>query len=128
MGNAVVAWTQHPTGSVEGDIWVRRFASAWTAATQLSAPDAESVHAPWLAADRCGNVLAVWSQSGGPTAFDSVWTSHYVPAGGWSAGSAVDSVGYDLDPAVASNAAGQALLAFELYGGGVSSLWANRYQ
>jgi hypothetical protein len=173
FGNAVVAWTQHRTGSFEGDLWAHRFLfgrdaetthfpgetasgvsvaidssgnvglaslsngalsarsfvrGAWTAPTRITADGTQSAGVPRLAADRCGNMLAVWGQSPPPSSFESVWASRYTPAGGWSPGVVVDDVGHDFDPVVASNSAGQALLLFEFYGGGVSSIWANRLQ
>lgn len=98
---------------------------AWTAAAALSTTDTGN-SAPVLASDGKGRALAVWARQQKPgTAAHDVVGKLFTPGAGWGAEVVLDSSGSDaLEPAVAMNASGDAVVAW-LEGG--SHVAARRY-
>jgi hypothetical protein len=120
-GNAIAVWDQVDV------IWARRFVpgTGWGTAVPLG----DGVN-PWIAVDPSGNGLAIWMRpdDGEPFRF-SLWSSHYVAGGSWSAAVAIETD--DAGPATrvraAMDDAGNAIAVWHEYDGTRSSVWANRY-
>lgn len=119
---------QDTEGTALADAFASSFvvrAGAWTPAAPLSTTDAGN-SAPVLASDGKGHALAVWARQQKPgTAAHDVVGKLFTPGAGWGAEVVLDSSGADaLEPAVAMNASGDAVVAW-LEGG--SHIAARRY-
>lgn len=81
---------------------------------------------PEVAVDPNGNATVVWRQSDGSQT--SIWTSDYPAGGAWSTPVLLeyDDSGDAIEPAVATDPAGNQTAVWAQYDGAYASIWASR--
>ncbi len=126
-GSAVAVWQQRDDAHYH--IWARHYRTVggWDTAVRIDNNESGDAVSPQVAMDDSGNVLVVWQQSDGVQ--ESIWSSRYTPAKGWGDSEVVEN--YDSGPAVeprlAMNEAGQAVVIWRQNAGEDEHIWANRF-
>lgn len=105
-GSVTLAW-------MENGIWAKQYtpADGWGAATKLNLLDNVDTisRGPMVAADRLGNVFAVWT--GGEAGGHQVWVARYSPSEGWSSAISFDG-NWAVSIALSVNKNGMATIAW----------------
>lgn len=125
-GNAMVVWTE--SNGRTRDVWARRYArGAGWGAPQLVENNEGLTRGPQVAFDSAGNALAVWAQLDGGVY--RVWGNRHTPSGGWGAAQRIDTNdrGDALEPRIAVDKAGRALVTWEKATGTDTGIWASLY-
>lgn len=105
--------------------WAARYAGGGWGTPALLARDGSS---PRLAIDANGDVLAVGAKDAGT--HTGIWASRFEAPAGWGPSLLIegDGGGNAMEPQVAIDAAGHALVVWYQSDGATYSVWANRYQ
>lgn len=82
-----------------------------------------------LAADKAGNVIAVWQRTTSPQIGDDIWTNRYAAGTGWGTAQLLetDAVNGAANPDVAMDEAGNALAVWQQSDGSRLNIWTARY-
>lgn len=101
--------------------------AAWGSSEPVETDDNGDALTPELVVDATGAVLAVWSQSDGT--YHDILSNRYAVPGGWGTPTTLEAIdaGDALDPRVAQDPSGNALVAWHQFGGTFFDVWANRY-
>jgi hypothetical protein len=105
-GDAVAVWTH------DFEIWSNRRPAGgnWGSAVRVRPPPMYT-ESPRVTIDAAGNAVAIWLEPDGD--WTRVWASRSSAATGWSPPVAVSPAGFNgYDPALAGNAAGDAVIAW----------------
>lgn len=122
VGNAIVVWSQTA-------VWANRYIAGvgWGAPVQIeSNPGGAS--SPQIAVAASGNATVVWEQSG--VVGNDVWANHYdVGSNMWSAPVLLETndTATALNPQIACDAAGNAMVVWRQSDGARDNIFANRY-
>ncbi len=127
-GNALAVWIE---GGVTKEIWANRFTvgNGWGTAQRLAVATA-STEGLQIAMDRAGNAIAVWTQYV-PGVNDSteIMALRYVAGAGWGTALSIDNETDDVvDPHLAFDASGNAVVVWLSYDGNVNNVRANRFE
>jgi hypothetical protein len=125
-GTAFAVWTQ-PDGS-RTNIWASRLVvdSGWGVPVLLESNDAGNAYDPKIAVDAAGNAVAVWWQF--DDTHSDIWASRYSIDSGWSPATLVELNGSDaINPDLAIDANGNALVVWAQSDGARRTIWENRY-
>ncbi|MBI5138018.1 MAG: Ig-like domain-containing protein [Nitrospirae bacterium] len=127
-GNAVAVWYQ--SDGARYNIHANRYTAAggWNGRELLETSAAGNAQHPQVAVAPNGDAVVVWHQSDGTR--DNIWANHLdFAVGSWSGEQLVESsnAGTALNPALAVNAAGDAVAAWHQSDGSRYNLTANRY-
>ena len=118
-GDAVAVWSGFD--GVDDEVtWVavRPAGGDWSAPEELSVADESDGFFPQVAIDAAGNAIAVWQRFDLPQ--DAVQAAVRPAGGDWSAPDTISETGEDArSPRIAMNAAGAAVAAWSLIGGGI---------
>ena len=131
-GNAMTVWAQSNDGSVTlTSIWANRYVAGtgWGAAILIGTNDTQSEATPQVAVDGSGNATAVWAQLVGSTRFD-IWANRYEVGAGWQGPVLIETndAGSAINPQVAMDADGNAMVVWQHSDGSLTDIWANRYE
>jgi hypothetical protein len=120
-GEAVAAW-EADDGAIRAS--TRGVGTMWTPTTTISvgADAVAKASTPKVAIDESGGVIVVWQQRDFP--FVRVWSARATAGGGWSAPAlvATNPADYDMRPAVALDADGDAVVAWTVGVQGASTV------
>lgn len=99
----------------------------WQVATLVELDAAGDAYAPQVVLDGNGNALAVWYQSDG--AVLNIWANRFVAATGWGNPELIetDDSGDAVDPRIAMDANGDAVVVWQQSDGTRNNIWANRF-
>jgi hypothetical protein len=127
-GNALAVWIEV---DVTKEIWANRFTvgTGWGTAQRLAVATA-STEGLQVAMDRAGNAVAVWMQYV-PGVNDSteIMALRYVAGAGWGTALSIDNETDDvIDPHLAFDASGNAVVVWLSYDGSVNNVRANRFE
>lgn len=126
-GTALAAWTQSDGNN--DLLWVNRYqpGMGWGRAEPIKTFNTLSAYAPQLAFDTGGNALLVWHQSDGTRL--AIWSSRYTPGSGWAPAVRVESndAFNAVDPQIAFDAGGNAMVVWQQDDSTLANIWANRY-
>jgi hypothetical protein len=126
-GNLLLAWTQ--SDGTRRNIWAVRVSSAgtWGEMQLLEQRDGDAAELS-LAADGKGNAFAVWRQDSG--AGSGIWSTRYTAASGWGPAQRLENgfPGSAERPALAVDAAGNALVAWQTHDTDGSNVWSARFR
>jgi hypothetical protein len=127
-GNAIAVWIED---GAPKQIWANRYAvvGGWGTAQRLAVatPSTEGIQ---IAMDKAGNAIAVWMQYQ-PTVADStdIMAIRYVAGTGWGVAQSIDNETDDvIDPHLAFDASGNAVVVWISYDGSVNNVRANRFE
>jgi hypothetical protein len=125
-GNAMAVWRQ--SDGTRYNILANRYldGTGWGAA-ELIETDAHTAGPPQVAIDASGNAMAVWAQHDGTR--NNIWANRYLDGTGWGAAELIetDNARSALDPQLAINASGNAMVVWFQSDGTRDNIWANRY-
>lgn len=128
-GNAVAVWSQ--SDGMRGNIWASHYNSTtgtWDLPTLIETDDASNALAPKVAVGLDGNAVAVWSQSDGLRF--NVWANFYNGTTGvWGTAQLleVDNAGDAVNPDIAVDASGNAIVVWCQFDGVRFNIWANHF-
>jgi hypothetical protein len=126
-GNALAVWRQ--SDGMRNNIWANRYSpsTGWGAAEVIETDNAGSGGNPQVAFDASGNALVVWQQSDG--ARTNVWSNRYSPGTGWGAAELIETnnTGDAIDPQLALESSGDAMVVWSQDDGTRFNAWANRF-
>ena len=128
-GNAMVVWSED-RGDDAG-VWSNRFEldAGWKGAKQLEG--GVGIGGLQIATNAQGNAIIVWEHDldgEGGDARTVVQASYYSISTGWRPALTISNGNGDaLQPQVAMDAAGSAIVVWSLWNGTESSIWSNRY-
>ncbi len=126
-GNALAVWFQ--SDGMRYSIWSNRYTvgSGWGTPELIETDNAGDALSPQIAIDASGNALSVWRQSDGSR--DNVWSNRYSAGIGWGTPELIetDNAGDAQYPAIAFDAAGNALTLWRQSDGSRYNIWSNRY-
>jgi hypothetical protein len=110
-GNAVAVWQQRD--GFRNDIWANHFATGtgWGTPVLVEHDDTGGAESPKVAVDPDGNAIAVWFKTG-TSPCCAIWGNRYTPAGGWETAIAIDSSTVNLNPHVAMDPGGNAVVVW----------------
>jgi hypothetical protein len=127
-GNAVAVWEQDDGIT---NIWSNRYTAGtgWGTAALIETTGGYA-HKPQVAIDANGNAIVVWYQNVGYPFH--IWSNRYTASTGLWGGAApiqTDPSGNAIEPQVAINASGNAVVVWQQYDdvGGRYNIWSNRY-
>jgi len=125
-GNGIVVWRQW-----NGTNWAvfashYLFGSGWTLPVEISSSGGDALP-PQIAVNQAGTAFVAWRTWDGVT--KRLWAVRYTPGTGWGSPVLVDSsVPNDiLDPMIAIDDAGNAIIVDSIWDGGQYSIYAYRY-
>jgi len=129
-GNAIAVWEQQD-GDVN-NVWANRYepGKGWGVPELVEAETTEFSENPQVSIDDAGNAMVVWEQVSADGLFvRSIWVNYYVADSGWGTPESLEAdAGSAFGPQIVLNAAGNGLAVWaQSDGGGVMSIWANRY-
>jgi len=127
-GTAFAVWSQRNGSRSRTDIWASRFVvdSGWGAPVLLESNDAGNAYDPKVAVDAAGNAVAVWWQF--DATHSDIWASRYSIDSGWSPATLVELNGSSaINPDLAIDANGNALVVWAQSDGVRRTIWGNRY-
>jgi hypothetical protein len=124
-GNALSVWTQF--NGNRNEVAANRYTagSGWGSAELIEAEDGNTF-APQIAIDSTGNALAVWTQNVGGVGI--ITSNRFTPGSGWSGSRLIasDNSGISVEPQVAFDTSGNALLIWAQGDGNRFNITANR--
>jgi hypothetical protein len=126
-GDALAVWSRG--ADAHHDLWARRYVSGvgWSAAELVECSDAGSASLNDLAFDAAGSALAVWTTQDAPSDPRTIEANLHTPAGWTRAQVVAPDVDAAVDPTVAINAAGEAIVVWaDREDDGRLSLWSRR--
>jgi hypothetical protein len=126
-GNAIAAWIQADTQSLNF-MWARYApANGWSAATKLDTPATGAISRSSIAMEPRGTAFAVYAQFDQASSLD-IWSSQYTAASGWSTPVRVETATKAAgNPRVALDAHGHAMAVWTQFDGTRYGIWANRW-
>jgi hypothetical protein len=127
VGNAVAVWQQYD--GTRNNIWSNRYVprTGWSAAELIETNNAGSAERPQVAVDDSGKFVAVWHQSDG-IQYTNIWSNRYVAGTGWETAKLVEThEGDALNPQVAVDGVGNAVVVWQQSDGTRYNIWSNRY-
>ena len=129
-GNAVAVWQQYDDVGNRYNIWSNRYTAStglWGTAVLIETDDAGWATQPQVAFDASGNAVAVWQQSDG-TRYN-IWSNRYTAGIGWGTATLIetDNAGDAINPQVAFDASGNAVVVWQQSDGTRYNIWSNRY-
>ncbi len=127
-GTAFAVWSQRNGSRSRTDIWASRFVvdSGWGSPVLLESNDAGNAYDPKIAVDAAGNAVAVWWQF--DDTHSDIWASRYSIDSGWSPATLVELNGSDaINPDLAIDAHGNALVVWAQSDGAHRTIWGNRH-
>ena len=129
-GIAVAVWAHSDSGvSDRFDIWSNRYTPdrGWGSETTIETHNAGDALRPQVGVDDAGNAFAVWTQFNGAT-FD-VWSNRYASSTGWGQEQVLetDDGGDAVDPQLAVDGNGNAVVVWAQSDGAANDIWSNRY-
>ena len=115
------------TSVVHSAEYISTWDGEWGTAELIETDNAGSAYDPQLAIDPSGNAMAVWRQSDGTR--NNTWANRYLDGTGWGAAELIetDNARSALDPQLAINASGNAMVVWFQSDGTRDNIWANRY-
>jgi hypothetical protein len=124
--NAIAVWQQQD--GPHRNVWANTYVvgSGWGTAQQLQTQNASDESDPEIAADGHGHAYVVWTQSDGTRS--DVWYNRYTVGSGWGSATQLSSLNQGIEnaaPAVAVNAAGDAVFAWVNNTNQDYSVWAS---
>jgi len=126
-GIALAVWYQWD--GMRYSIWSNRYTpgSGWGTPELIETDSSGDALTPQIAIDAAGNALSVWRQSDGTR--DNVWSNRYSAGSGWGTPELIetDNAGHAQFPAIAFDAAGNALSVWRQSDGTRYNIWSNRY-
>jgi hypothetical protein len=127
-GNALAIWIEE---GAPKEIWGNRYTvgTGWGTAQRLAVATA-STEGLEIAMDQGGNAIAVWMQYT-PNVADSteIMALRYVAGTGWGTALSIDNETDDvIDPHLAFDASGNAVVVWVSYDGNVNNVRANRFE
>ncbi|WP_028672398.1 Ig-like domain-containing protein [Saccharospirillum impatiens] len=127
-GYALAVWEQYDDSQF--NIHANRYTpgSGWGTATLIETDNLGSARSPQIAFDSSGNAMAVWYQSDGTR--HNILANRYTASSGWGAATLVetDNAGRSIDPQVAFDASGNALVVWRHSDGIRDNIMANRFE
>ncbi len=126
-GNAMVVWQQN--AGADQDIMVTRYIAGvgWGAALPIES-NPGIANTPQIAVAAGGNAIAVWHQTG--AAGNDIWANHYDAGSDTWTGPLLletDDTAGALNPQIAGDAAGNAVVVWKQSDGTRNNILANRY-
>jgi len=129
-GDAVAVWYQYDyINSVFSNICASRYSAAtctWGATEHIESSDTGHAVIPRVAIDASGNALVVWYQTMLPTS--SIWSSRFTASTStWGTPTLIENndSGYSVDPRIAMDASGNAMVVWFRSDGTRYSIWSN---
>ncbi len=126
-GNAIAVWEQ--SDGTRDSIWANRYTagSGWGSAQLIETDNAGNAESPQIAFDANGNAIAVWSQSDGTRL--NIWANRYTAStDSWGTAELVENDDNGaVNPQIAIDANGNAIVVWLQSNGTAGSIWANRY-
>ncbi len=126
-GNAVVVWQQ--SDGTRYNIWSNRYVqgTGWGTAQLIETDNAGDAYVPQVAVDGSGNAVAVWYQFDGSNYH--IRANRFVPDTGWGSVELIetDDAANALDPQVAMDTGGNAVVVWRQSDGTRYNIWSNRY-
>ncbi len=127
-GNAHVVW--HQSDGSRFSIFSKRYTAAngWETIQLLETLDTGDAGFPRIALDPNGNAIAVWQQSDGTRT--SIWANRYGAGTGWGSAQLIETVdaGPALDPQIAIDAGGYAIVVWTQSNGSRYNINAARFE
>ncbi len=112
-GEEFAIWISEQSGSRIVQVATRSAAGQWSAAHSISA-SAQGAFDPQIVVDAAGEALAAWEESTSESS--AIQVASRPPGGEWSQGRAIrEEAREELEPALAVNASGEAVIAWESY-------------
>ena len=144
-GNALAVWQQDGGAGSNMHIWSNRYTTGvgWGGfpsliQTDFSGGATASAVTPQIAIDASGNALAVWVQPDGASdSTPDIWVNRYTAGSGWGTTSNLGQIRINvpgaagapaLQPQLAMDGNGNALVVWTQSDGVTDSIWFNRYQ
>jgi hypothetical protein len=131
-GEAIAAWTQRVGSNLfQVVVSLRDPAIGWSSSFVLRPGDDANDRWPAVAMSETGDMFVLWEQRDTTAANmnNSVWWWKQDIVHNWTGPAPFESydAGTATSPAIAVNAAGDAIVTYRQQGGSVSELWARRY-
>jgi hypothetical protein len=144
-GNAVAVWQQNGGFGTNSRIWSNRYTAGvgWGGFPSLIQTDSSggatgTALTPQIAIDANGNALAVWVQPDGASDnTPDIWVNRYTAGSGWGTTANLGQIRINipgaagapaLQPQIAMDGNGNALVVWTQSDGVNDSIWFNRYQ
>lgn len=101
---------------------------AWAGAGLIENNNDGGADKPRIAVNASGAAVAVWEQNSGSR--KDIWANRYLPASGWAGAELIETnnAGSAVNPEVAIDASGNALVVWAQWDGSLFNIWASRYQ
>jgi hypothetical protein len=125
--NAVAVWKQFD--GLTFDVWSSRYTPGgdWSTPERIEDEDGGDASDPHIAVSPDGSAVTVWAQFDGMN--DDIWSNRYTPANGWGTAQRIEAndVGSAVEPRVAIDPMGTAVVVWEQFDGAGEHIWSNRY-
>ncbi len=129
FGNAIAVWTQ--VDAHRSSILASRYsaASGWSTPTAIGASSGND-SGPRIAMDASGNATVVWANNpnaAGAGSDTHIWANRYDAAGGWGTATQIGGAEWGLEPQVAMDPTGNAMVVWSEYDDVNWTAWTARY-
>lgn len=135
QGNAIAVWPQW--SETRENVWSNRFTptNEWGSAQRIEANPNYDASNPQVAMNTHGNAIAVWATSITKQSSDfnevhyyHIWSNRFTPTSGWGSPERIDEHEDNaINPDVAMDAQGNAIVVWEHNDGEGTRIWSNRF-